>query len=58
LTFNLTKRFSHGFELLSSYTWSIPLTTPTDLQSPLEPQDSRFLSLERSNSVNDSGTAG
>ena len=53
LTFNLSKRFSHGFELLSSYTWSHSIDDATDLQSPLEPQDSRFLNLERSNSVND-----
>jgi len=53
LTFNLSKRFSHGIELLSSYTWSHSIDTATDLQSPLEPQDSRFLNLERSNSVND-----
>jgi hypothetical protein len=53
LTFNLTKRFSHSFELLSSYTYSHSIDDATDLQSPLEPQDSRFLNLERSNSVND-----
>jgi len=53
LTFNLTKRFSHSFEMLSSYTWSHSIDDSTDLQSPLEPQDSRFPFLERSNSVND-----
>src|SRR6202040_3894351 len=53
LSFNLSKRFSHGFELLSSYTWSHSIDDSTDLQSPLEPQDSRFPNLERSNSVND-----
>jgi hypothetical protein len=53
LTFNLSKRFSKGFELLSSYTYSHSIDDSTDLQSPLEPQDSRFPNLERSNSVND-----
>ena len=53
LTINLTKRFSHSLELLSSYTWSHSIDDSTDLQSPLEPQDSRFPFLERSNSVND-----
>jgi len=53
LTFNLSKRFSKGFELLSSYTWSHSIDDSTDLQSPLEPQDSRFPNLERSNSVSD-----
>ena len=53
LTFNLSKRFSKGFELLSSYTYSHTIDDSTDLQSPLEPQDSRFPNLERSNSVND-----
>jgi carboxypeptidase family protein/TonB-dependent receptor-like protein len=53
LTFNLTKRFTKTFELLSSYTWSHSIDDGTDLQSPLEPQDSRFPFLERANSVND-----
>jgi len=40
------------FELLSSTPGSIPLTIQ-DLQSTLEPQDSRFPFLERANSDND-----
>src|SRR5208337_4108054 len=53
LTVNLEKRFSKHFELLSSYTWSHSIDDSTDLQSTLEPQDSRFPGLERSNSDND-----
>jgi hypothetical protein len=53
LTVNLEKRFSQHFELLASYTWSHSIDDSTDLQSTLEPQDSRFPGLERSNSVND-----
>jgi len=53
LTFNLSKRFSKGFEVLTSYTYSHSLDDSSDLQSTLEPQDSRFPNLERSNSVND-----
>ena len=53
LTVNVSKRFSHGFELLSSYTWSHSIDDSTDLQSTLEPQDSRFPFLERGNSDND-----
>jgi hypothetical protein len=53
LTFNLSKTISRGIELLSSYTWSHSIDDSTDLQSPLEPQDSRFPNLERANSVND-----
>src|SRR4029077_3234557 len=50
---NVQKRVSKGFELLSSYTWSHSIDNGTDLQSTLEPQDSRFPFLEKSNSVND-----
>ncbi len=53
LTINLEKSFSRHFTLLSSYTWSHSIDTGTDLQSTLEPQDSRFGYLEKGNSVND-----
>ena len=53
LTVNLQKSFSRHFTLLSSYTWSHSIDNGTDLQSTLEPADSRFPFLERSNSVND-----
>ncbi len=50
MTVSLSKRFSRGFELLSSYTWSHAIDDSTDLQTLLEPQDSRFPNLERANS--------
>jgi hypothetical protein len=53
LTVNVTKRFSHGVELLSSYTYSHSIDDSTDLQTLLEPQDSRFPNVERGNSDND-----
>jgi hypothetical protein len=53
LTVNVQKSFSQHFSLLSSYTWSHSIDNGTDLQSTLEPADSRFPNLERSNSVND-----
>jgi hypothetical protein len=53
LTVNLQKSFSRHFTMLSSYTWSHSIDNGTDLQSTLEPADSRFPNLERSNSVND-----
>jgi len=53
MTVNVSKRFSKGFELLSSYTWSHSIDDSTDLQSTLEPQDSRFPFMERANSDND-----
>jgi Carboxypeptidase regulatory-like domain/TonB dependent receptor len=53
LTVNLEKRFSRHFQLLSSYTWSHSIDDGTDLQSTLEPQDSRFPQYEKGNSVND-----
>jgi Carboxypeptidase regulatory-like domain/TonB dependent receptor len=53
LTMTMQKRFTRGFELLSSYTYSHSIDDGTDLQSTLEPQDSRFAFLEKANSVND-----
>jgi hypothetical protein len=53
LTVNLSKRFSKHFEFLSSYTWSHAIDDSTDLQTLLEPQDSRFPNRERSNSTFD-----
>ncbi len=53
LTVNVQKTFSRNFTMLSSYTWSHSIDNGTDLQSTLEPADSRFPYLERSNSVND-----
>lgn len=53
LSINLNKKFSRSFEMLSSYTWSHAMDDSTDLQSTLEPADSRFPNLERANSVND-----
>ncbi|HXX99507.1 MAG TPA: TonB-dependent receptor [Candidatus Limnocylindrales bacterium] len=53
LTVNLEKRFSKHFQMLSSYTWSHSIDNGTDLQSTLEPADSRFPQLEKGNSVND-----
>jgi Carboxypeptidase regulatory-like domain/TonB dependent receptor-like, beta-barrel len=53
LTVNLQKSFSRHFTMLASYTWSHSIDNGTDLQSTLEPADSRFPQFERSNSVND-----
>jgi hypothetical protein len=53
LTINLEKHFSKHFQLLSSYTWSHSIDDGTDLQSTLEPQDSRFPQYEKGNSIND-----
>jgi len=53
LTVNVSKTFSKNFQFLSSYTWSHSINDATDLQSTLEPQDSRFAYLERANSDND-----
>jgi len=53
LTVTLEKHFSRHFQMLSSYTWSHTIDNGTDLQSTLEPADSRFPQLEKANSDND-----
>ena len=53
LTVNFSKRFANHFEFLSSYTWSHAIDDSTDLQTLLEPQDSRKPNLERGNSTFD-----
>ncbi len=49
-TLSMTKRFSHGFELLSGWTYSHTIDDSTDLSTLLNPQDNNFPNLERSNS--------
>ncbi len=53
LTLNLRKRFSKHYEFLASYTYSHAIDDSVDLQSPLQPQDARFPSAERSTSLFD-----
>jgi hypothetical protein len=53
LTVNLRKRFTHHYELLTSYTYSHAIDDSTDLESPLSPQDAYDLRAERSNSTFD-----
>ncbi|MGH9712353.1 MAG: TonB-dependent receptor domain-containing protein [Candidatus Acidiferrales bacterium] len=49
-TLTVTKRFSHGFQLLSSWTYSHSIDDSTDLSTLIAPQDNRFPNLDRSNS--------
>ena len=50
LTVTVTKRFSHGFELLSGWTWSHSIDDSTDLSTLLAPQDNSFPQFDRGNS--------
>jgi hypothetical protein len=49
-TLTVTKRFSHGFELLSGWTYSHAIDDSTDLSTLLSPQDNSFPQLDRGNS--------
>jgi hypothetical protein len=50
LTVTVTKRFSDGFQLLSSWTYSHSIDDSTDLSTLLSPQDNSFPGLDRGNS--------
>jgi Carboxypeptidase regulatory-like domain/TonB dependent receptor-like, beta-barrel len=49
-TLTMTKRLSHGFELLSGWTWSHAIDDSTDLSTLLAPQDNSFPQFDRGNS--------
>ena len=49
-TMTVTKRFSHGLELLSGWTYSHTIDDSTDLSTLLNPQDNSFPNLDRGNS--------
>jgi hypothetical protein len=49
-TLTVTKRFSHGFELLSGWTYSHSIDDSTDLSTLLAPQDNSFPQFDRGNS--------
>jgi hypothetical protein len=49
-TFTVTKRFSQGVELLSSWTYSHSIDDSTDLSTLVSPQDNSFPNLDRGNS--------
>lgn len=49
-TLTVTKRFSHGFQLLSSWTYSHSIDDSTDLSTLIAPQDNSFPRLDRGNS--------
>ncbi|MFQ5694928.1 MAG: hypothetical protein ACE5HB_02975, partial [Terriglobia bacterium] len=53
LTVTFRKRYSRHYQFLGSYTWSHAIDDSTDLQTLLEPQDSRNPQLERSDSTFD-----
>jgi len=49
-TLTVTKRLSHGAQLLSGWTYSHAIDDSTDLSTLLTPQDNRFPRLDRGNS--------
>lgn len=53
LNVELKKRFSNGFQMLGSYTWSHSLDDSSDLQTLLKPQDNTNFRAEKANSLFD-----
>jgi len=53
MTVNFSKRFSHNYEFMVSYTWSHAIDDSTDLQTLLNPANNRRPDLERGNSAFD-----
>ena len=49
-TLTVTKRFSHGFEMVSGWTYSHTIDDSTDLSTLLNPQDNSNPNAERGNS--------
>jgi hypothetical protein len=49
-TLTVTKRFTQGFQLLSSWTYSHSIDDSTDLSTLIAPQDNSFPALDRGNS--------
>jgi hypothetical protein len=49
-TLTVTKRFSHGFEMISGWTWSHTIDDSTDLSTLLNPQDNSNPNGDRGNS--------
>lgn len=52
-TLTVTKRFSQGVQVLSSWTYSHSIDDSTDLSTLIAPQDNNFPSLDRGNSAFD-----
>jgi len=57
-TLTMTKRFSHGMELLSGWTYSHTIDDSTDLSTLLNPQDNNNPTANEATPISTSGTGG